>query len=113
MARILAEQPATHPAGANIDDEHGDDDHQQDRADVGIVEFPDCDDELLADAAGADKTHHRGAAHVDLKPQQRVARKARRYLRNDREPHARDPARPGRTHPFDRLHVDVLDDLGV
>src|SRR4029077_10403588 len=52
-ARVLAEQPAAQPAGRDIDDKDRDDDGQQDGADVGIVEFADRDDELLADAAGA------------------------------------------------------------
>ena len=80
-ASLPNSRPRTQPV-RDIDDEHGDDDHQQDRADVGIVEFPDRDDELLADAAGADEAHHRGAAHVDLEAQQRVAGKARRDLRH-------------------------------
>ena len=52
-------------------------------------------------------------AHVDLKTQQRVAGKAGRHLRQHRKAHAGDPARAGGAHAFDRLHVDVLDDLGI
>src|SRR4051812_45754871 len=57
--RILAEQPPAQPAGADVDDKHGHDDRQQDRADVGIIEFPDRHHEFLPDAAGADEPHHR------------------------------------------------------
>ena len=73
---------------------------QQDRADVGVVELADRDDEFLADAAGADEAHHRGAAHVDLEAQQRVAGEAGRHLRQHGEAHAgrsslrRSSARP-------------------
>ncbi len=46
-----------------------DHDHHQHRADVGIEELADGDDQFLADAAGADEADHRGAAHIDLEAQ--------------------------------------------
>src|SRR5712671_1485751 len=71
--RILAEQPAAHPAGADIDNEHGENDQQQDRADVGVVEFPDRNNQFLADASGADEAHHGSFPDIDLEAQQSVA----------------------------------------
>src|SRR6478752_6556765 len=66
---LLAEQAAAQPPGGDIDDEDGEDDRDQDRADVGVIELADRHHELLADTAGADKTHHRRLAHIDLEPQ--------------------------------------------
>ena len=57
------------------------DDQDQDRADVGIVEFADRLHQVLADAAGADEAEHRRAAHVDLEAQQREAGEAGEHLR--------------------------------
>src|SRR6185437_3973220 len=110
---LLAEQFSADPAGADIDHEHREDQHQQDRADVRIVELADRRNQFHPDAAGADKTHHRGAAHIDLEAQQRVAGKTGRDLRQHREAHRGDPARAGGAQAFDRLHVDILDHFGV
>ena len=85
---IITSAKETFLAGADIDDEHRGDDHQQDRTDVRVVEFADRDHELLPDAAGTDEPHYRGAAHIDLEAQQRVAGEARRHLRQHRKPHA-------------------------
>jgi len=63
------------PAGADVDAEHGKHDHQQDsasrrsnRISVPRRRVPD------RWPPGADKAHHRGLAHIDLEPQQSVAR---------------------------------------
>ena len=75
--------------GQRVDHRHGDHDQHQDRRDVGIVELADRLDQVLADAAGADEAHDRGAAHVDLEAQQRVAREVRQRLRQRAEAHRR------------------------
>src|SRR3989442_10779372 len=53
-AGFLAKQPAAHPSRADIDAEDGGDYGHQDRTDIRIVEFSDCDHELLPDAASTD-----------------------------------------------------------
>ena len=70
--------------GDEIDHHDGRDDQQQDRRHVGIVELADRLDQVLADAAGADEAHDRGAAHVDLEAQQRVGGEIRQHLRQRR-----------------------------
>src|SRR6266700_7224965 len=110
--RLLAEQAAADPAGADIDAEDDDDDHHQDGADVRIIELADRNHELLPYAAGADKAHHGGFAHVDLEPEQCVARVTRDHLRQYGEPHAGEPTRAGRAHTLDRFHVDIFNVLG-
>src|ERR1700736_2965155 len=72
-APFPAEQPGAYPPRSDIDDEDGEDDHHQNGADIRVIELEDGHHEFLSDAAGADKTHHRGAAHIDLEPQQGVA----------------------------------------
>src|SRR5690349_10109082 len=111
-ASLLAEQFSAQPAGGDIDNEDSDDDGDENRTDVGVIELADRDNELLSDTAGANKTHHRGLADIDLKAQQRVAGIAGRDLRQHRKAHAGEPACTGRAHTLDRFHVGVLDDLG-
>ena len=82
------------------------------RRHVGIVELADRLDQVLADAAGADEAHDRGAAHVDLEAQQRVAHEIRDGLRQRAEAHGDRPRRAAGGDALDRLHVDVLDHLG-
>ena len=107
-----ADQAMAHLGGQRVDDRHRDQDQQQDGRDVGIVELADRLDQVLADAAGADEAHDGRFAHVDLEAQQRVAHEIRRDLRQRAVAHGDVPGRAGRRHALDRLHVDVLDDLG-
>ena len=115
LAHARASLPNSRPRNQPVPmsmHEHRDDDHEQDGADVGIIEFADRDHEFLADAAGADEAHHRGLADIDLEAQQRVAGVAGGDLRQHGKAHAGQPARARRAHAFDRLHVGILDDLG-
>src|SRR5215472_1333006 len=98
--------------GHEIDHGHADDDHQEDRADVGVVEFPDRHEQILAYSAGADHADHGARAHVDFKAQQGVALKRRHHLRQRAEPHDLGEAAARRTHALDRLHIDILERLG-
>ena len=109
---LQADQGVAQALGAVVDQHHGDDDQQQDGADVGEVEFADGLDQVLADAAGADEAHDRGAADIDLEAQQRIAGEVRQHLRHDGEADDLPPAGAGRGQPVDRLHVDVLDHFG-
>src|SRR5262249_17494461 len=110
--RVLAEQPNAQPTRSDIDNEDSDDDGQEYRANVGIVEFPDRDYEFLPDTAGSDKAHDRGLANVDLKAQQDIARITCNNLLHNRKTHAGGPTRTRGAHAFDRLHVGVLNHLG-
>jgi hypothetical protein len=67
--------------GQQIDGRDRDDHHQQDSADVGVVELADGDKEILTDAAGADKADNRARPHVDLEAEQRIAGKVGQDLR--------------------------------
>src|SRR5262245_26644817 len=39
----------------DIDERHRHDQHQQDRADIGVIKLPDGDEQILADASGSDE----------------------------------------------------------
>ena len=58
------------------------------------------------------KPMHRGAAHIDLEAQQRVAHEVGQHLRQHGVARHLRPAGAGGQRALDRLHVDVLDDLG-
>src|SRR3984957_2937997 len=112
-APLLAEQSPAHPTGADIDDKDRQNDHQQDRADIGIIELADRGDQLHPDAAGADEAHHGRAAHIDLKAKQRVTGEAGHDLRQHPKAHAGDPACAGGTKPFNRVYIDILGHFGI
>jgi hypothetical protein len=77
----LRNERATQILGRDVDRHHNRDNHEQDRADVGIVELPDRLHKVLTDAAGADKAEHGRAAHVDLEAKQGECGEARDHLR--------------------------------
>src|SRR5262249_11030554 len=70
-----------------IDQRYGDDQHQQDRTDIGVIEFADRNEQVLADAASADKADDRAGPYVYFKTQQRIAGDIRQDLRQGTEAH--------------------------
>ena len=82
-----------------IDDDDGDDDHQQDGADVGVIEFADRDSMSSWPMPPAPtKPITAGAAHIDLEAQQRVAGEVRQHLRQHAQSAQSEPSLP----PVDR-----------
>ncbi len=96
----------------DVDHRHRQQDQHQNGGHIRVVELADGLDEILADAARADEAHDGRLAHVDLETQQGVAGEVRHDLRQRAETHGDMPGRAGRRHALDRLHVDILDDLG-
>ena len=81
----MASAPAGHGGAQafrrHVDQHDGEDDHDQDGADIGVVEFSDRLEQVLADPAGANEPHHGGAADLDFKAQQRIAAVSYTHLR--------------------------------
>src|SRR5215469_11001445 len=99
--------------GQHVDERDRDNNHQQDGADIGVVELADSDEQILSDAACADKADDRTRPHIDLEPKQRVARQIGQYLGQGGKAHRIDKPTAGAAYAFGRVHVDVFDGLDV
>src|SRR5262249_28814871 len=107
-----ARQAPPYSAGDDIKGCYGDDDQQQNGADIGVVEFADGNKQVLADAAGANKADDRAGSYIDLEAQQRIAGEVRQRLRQRTKPHRVDKTSARGADPLDRIHVDVFEDFG-
>src|SRR5258706_2501591 len=95
----LADRAVAEPFAQHVDHHDRRHDDEKNRPGVGEIQKLDGGKEVVPDAARADESHDRRAAHVELEAPERIRQVVRHHLRQDREAHLLEPVAAGGAMP--------------